>query len=78
MEIEYDKRGPRVKILDYPIGTVFKFEDEIYMKICLTNQSYDYEFVSLETGQRPPLSVHNDINYGTIEILDAKLVVSKR
>lgn len=78
MEIEYDNREPRVKISDYPIGTVFKFDGVVYMKIALTRTSLNnYGFVSLETGLRPLEPSHRDIEYGSVEILNAKLYVTK-
>lgn len=79
MEIEYDNREPRVKISDYPIGTVFKFDGIVYMKITLTStpSTGDYGFVSLETGLRPPVNQHQCIELGSVEILNAKLYVTK-
>lgn len=79
MEIEYDDREPRVKISDYGVGTVFKFEGCVYMKIALTSlpSAGDYGFVALETGLKCLVKQHQYIEHGSVEILKAKLCVMK-
>ncbi len=82
MEIKFIESNDRVKISDYPFGTVFLFEGSVYMKIGLsTGDPYkfsDYGFVHLKTGLRPILTVHQAIDYGSVEILDATLEVEKK
>ena len=79
MEIEYDDREPRVKISDYGVGTVFKFDGCVYMKIATTLLPLggNYGFVSLETGLKPLMALHQDIEGGSVQILDAKLYVTR-
>ena len=77
MKIEFVECNDRVKISEYPMGTVFSFDALIYMKIGLADTFNDYGFVHLSTGMRPTQDVHASIDYGSVEILDAKLIVTR-
>jgi hypothetical protein len=82
MEIKFIESNDRVKISDYPFGTVFAYDGLVYMKIGLHNSNAnklnDYGFVHLKTGLRPHPSFHQAIDYGSVEILDAILEVKRK
>jgi hypothetical protein len=82
VDITFVESDDRVKISDYPFGTVFLFKGNVYMKIGLTtgdpSKFNDYGFVHLKTGLRPALPTPLNIEYGSVEILDAKLEVRKK
>jgi hypothetical protein len=82
VDITFVESNDRVKISDYPFGTVFLFEGNVYMKIGLTTSDpskfNDYGFIHLRTGLRPAHPVPLNIEYGSVEILEATMEVRKK
>lgn len=82
MEIKFIESNDRVKISDYPFGTVFSYDGLVYMKIEQSGpnptRAPDYGFVHLKSGTRPTNLIHQAIDYGSVEILDATLEVKRQ
>lgn len=81
MEISFTDESKKVELRNYPGGTVFVFANRVYMKIARLTPGFgieSYLYLDLEDGETLVGDKVKEIEEGSVEILDAKLVVSRK